>query len=414
MDDKTLYAKLLDLMPPWGIEKVELKLAEGEVHLFVALPPKELWVCPECLERAPIHDHRERTWRHLDTFQYRTILHARIPRLKCPSHGIKQIRVPWAEDNSRFTSLFEALAIDWMKQASISAVAERLHLSWDEAAGIQERAVRRGLARRKAEPVRYLGIDETSFRRRHRYVTVVSDLERPRVLFVAEDRKRESLDGFWENMTAEQLSAVEGVAMDMWEPYIGAVIESIPRGGEKIVFDKFHVAKHLNDALDLVRRREHKILRAEGRDWLKGTKHDWLRNPHRFSLTEWRQFLRLARRNDLKTARAWSLKEEFMRFWDYRYRGAADRHFRSWYAWAIRSRLEPVKRVARMIARYYENIATYFKHPITNAAAEGLNAAIQRVKGMARGFRNPKRFRMAIYFHCGGLDLYPCTAMFTR
>lgn len=414
MDDKTLYAQLLGLTAPWGIERVELKLAEEEVHLFVALPPKELWVCPECLERAHIHDHRERTWRHLDTFQYRTILHARIPRLKCPNHGIRQIRVPWAEDNSRFTALFEALAIDWMKQASISAVAERLHLSWDEAAGIQERAVRRGLARRKAEPVRYLGIDETSFRRRHRYVTVVSDLEKPRVLFVGEDRKRESLDGFWENMTSEQLSAVEGVAMDMWEPYIGAVVESIPGGGEKIVFDKFHVAKHLNDALDLVRRREHKTLRAEGRDWLKGTKHDWLRNPSRFSLSEWRQFLRLARRNDLKTARAWSLKEEFMRFWDYRYRGAADRHFRSWYAWAIRSRLEPVKRVARMIARYYENIATYFKHPITNAAAEGLNASIQRVKGMARGFRNPKRFRMAIYFHCGGLDLYPCTTMFTQ
>jgi len=414
MDDKALYAKLLGLTAPWGVERVELKLTEGEVHLFVALPPKELWVCPECLERAPIHDHRERTWRHLDTFQYRTILHARIPRLKCPNHGIRQIRVPWAEDGSRFTSLFEALAIDWMKQASIKAVSERLHLSWDEAAGIQERAVRRGLARRKAEPVRYLGIDETSFQRRHRYVTVVSDLEQPRVLFVAEDRKRESLDGFWEDMTDEQLSAVEGVAMDMWEPYIGAVIESIPRGGEKIVFDKFHVAKHLNDALDLVRRREHKILRAEGRDWLKGTKHDWLRNPNRFSLSEWRQFLRLTRRNDLKTARAWSLKEEFMRFWDYRYRGAADRHFRSWYSWAVRSRLEPVKRVARMIARYYENIATYFKHPITNAAAEGLNAAIQRVKAMARSFRNPKRFRMAIYFHCGGLDLYPNSAMFNQ
>ncbi len=103
-----------------------------------------------------------------------------------------------------------------------------------------------------------------------------------------------------------------------------------------------------------------------------------------------------------------------MRFWDYRYRGAADRHFRCWCAWAIRSRLEPVKRVARMIARYYKNIATYFKHTITNAAAEGLNAAIQRVKGMARCFRSLKRFKMPIYFHCGSLDLYPCTTMFTQ
>ena len=414
MDDKALYARLLGLAPPWGIERVELKLAEGEVHLYVALAPKELWVCPECLARAPIHDHRERVWRHLDTFQYRTLLHARVPRLNCPSHGIKQLRVPWAEDGSRFTALFEALAIDWMKQASISAVAARLHLTWDEAAGIQNRAVRRGLARRQAEPVRYLGIDETSFQRRHRYVSVVCDLEKSRVLYVADDRKRESLDGFWEGMTPEQLRAVEGVAMDMWEPYIGAVTESIPRGREKIVFDKFHIAKHLNGAVDKVRRCEHRGLRAEGKNWLRGTKHDWLRNPNRFSLGEWRGFLRLARRSDLKTARAWSLKEEFMRFFDYRYRGAADLHFRSWYAWAIRSRLEPIQRVARMIHRYYENIASYFVHPITNAAAEGLNAAIQRVKGMARGFRNPERFRMAIYFHCGGLDLYPSTTMFTQ
>ncbi|MBK8229986.1 MAG: ISL3 family transposase [Candidatus Eisenbacteria bacterium] len=409
-----MYATLLGLTEPWGVEKVELKLAAGEVHIYVALPPKELWVCPECLERAPIHDHRERTWRHLDTFQYRTILHARVPRLSCPNHGVKQIRVPWAEDGSRFTSLFEALAIDWMKQASISAVATRLHLTWDEAAGIQDRAVRRGLARRKAEPVRYIGIDETSFQRGHKYVTVVSDLAKPRALYVADDRRRESLDGFWESMTPEQLRAIEGVAMDMWEPFVGAVRESIPRGAEKIVFDKFHIAKHLNDGVDQVRRREHRALLAQGNGWLKGTKYDWLRNPARFSLSEWRKFLPRARRGRLKTGRAWSLKEEFMRFWDYRYRGAADRHFKSWYAWAVRSRLEPMKKVANMIKRYYDNIATYFTLPITNAAAEGLNAAIQRVKGMARGFRNPERFRMAIYFHCGALDLYPRSCMFTQ
>ena len=117
--------------------------------------------------------------------------------------------------------------------------------------------------------------------------------------------------------------------------------------------------------------------------------------------------LSLARRSDLKTARAWSLKEEFIRFRDYQYRGAADRLFHGWYSWAVRSRLKPMKHVAGMIHRYDENIATCFEHPITNAAAEGLNATIQRVKGMARGFRNPQRFLMAIYFHCGGLDLYP-------
>jgi len=406
MDEKTLYAKLLGLTSPWGVEKVELKLTEGEIHVWVGLPPKQHWVCPDCLERAPIHDHRKRVWRHLDTFQYRTLLHARIPRLNCPTHGVRQLRVPWAEDSSRFTALFEAFAIDWMKQAPISAVAERLQLSWDEAAGIQARAVRRGLVRRRLEPPVYVGVDETSFQRRHEYVSVVTDLERTRVLYVADDRKQKSLDGFWESLPAEHLSSIEAVAMDMWEPYIQSTHEHLPDAGSKIVFDKFHVAQHLNEAVDKVRRRENRELLAEGIDWLKGTKYAWLRNPGNFSRRGWQEFGPL-RKSLLKTARAWALKEVAMRLWDLRYLGVVEKNFRTWYGWTIRSRLEPMKRVARMIKSHWENIKTYFKHHITNAGAEAMNAKIQAVKYMSRGFRNRERFRNAIYFHCGGLDLYP-------
>jgi transposase len=406
MDEKTLYAKLLGLTSPWGVEKVELRLADGEVHIWVGLPAKQDWVCPDCLERAPIHDHRERVWRHLDTFQYRTLLHARIPRLNCPTHGLRQLRVPWAEGSSRFTALFEAFAIGWMKQAPISAVAERLRVTWDEAAGIQARAVRRGLARRQQEPPVYLGVDETSFQRRHEYVSVVTDLERTRVLYVADDRKQESLDSFWENLPAQHLASIEAVAMDMWEPYIQSTHEHLPDAGSKIVFDKFHVAQHLNEAVDKVRRRENRELLAEGIDWLKGTKYAWLRNPDHFSRRGWKEFGPL-RKSVLRTARAWALKEVAMRLWDLRYLAVVEKNFRTWYGWAIRSRLEPMKRVARMIKSHWENIKTYFKHHITNAGAEAINAKIQAVKYMSRGFRNRERFRNAIYFHCGGLDLYP-------
>ncbi len=406
MDDKTLYAKLLGLTSPWGVERVELKLAEGEVHVWVSLPPKQLWVCPDCLQAAPIHDHRERMWRHLDTFQYRTLIHARIPRLNCPTHGVRQLRIPWAEEGSHFTALFEALAIDWMRQAPLSAVAERLHLSWDEAAGIQERAVQRGLARRILEPPRYLGIDETSFQKRHEYVSIVTNLEGTRVLYVGDDRTRESLDGFWETLPPEHLASIEAVAMDMWEPYIRSTEAHIPDAWSKIVFDKYHVAQHLNEAVDQVRRQENRELVAEGKDWLKRTKYDWLRNPDNFARDKWRQFTDL-RESILKTARAWALKEAAMCLFDLHYLGVAEKNFRAWYAWAIRSRLEPIKRVARMIRSHWENIKTYFAHRITNAGAESINSKIQKVKYMSRGFRNRKRFRNAIYFHCGVLDLYP-------
>lgn len=407
MDDRKLYAAILGLTAPWGVEKVELRLDQGEVHIWVSLPPNELWVCPECHERAPIRDHRERIWRHLDTCQYRTLVHARVPRLECPTHGVKQLAVPWAEAGSRFTALFEALVIDWLRQAPIAAVAKQLRMTWDQAAGIQGRAVRRGLARRQLEPVAHVGIDETSFQRRHEYVTVVSDLDRSRALYVADGRKRESLDEFWSELTPEQLGSIEAVAMDMWEPYIGSVMAAVPGAESKIVFDKFHVAMHLNEAVDLVRRQEHRRLLELGIDSLKGTKHDWLRNPASFTLGAWRSLLALVRTGTLKTARAWRLKEEFMGIFDYRYPEVAERHYQAWHAWAVRSRLEPIKRVARMIASHWANIKTYFAHRLTNAGAESLNSKIQRVKAMARGYRNRRRFREAIYFHCGGLDLYP-------
>lgn len=407
MDDKHLYAAILGVTEPWGVEKVELRLADGEVHIWVALPTDTLWVCPECQAAAPIHDHRERVWRHLDTCQYRTLVHARIPRLSCPTHGTRQIRVPWAEEGARFTALFEALAIAWLKHAAIATVAERLRLSWDEAAGMQARAVARGLQRRELAPIRHLGIDETAFQRRHEYVTVVTDLDRARVLYVADDRRRESLDAFWTALPAAAREAIEAVAMDMWEPYIGSTRAYLPDADTKIVFDKFHIAQHANQAVDHVRRQEHRALQAEGKDWLAGTKYDWLRHPRRFSLAAWRGFVGFLRRTKLKTGRAWALKEMLMTLWDYVYPGAATRHFEAWYAWAIRSRLEPIKRLARLVRRHWPNIHTFFTRRITNAGAESMNSKIQKIKVLARGFRNRERFRQAIYFHLGGLDLYP-------
>lgn len=406
IDSRTLYATLLGLRAPWEITDVELQQPPGEVHIRVALPEGVLWVCPECGSAAPIHDHQERRWRHLDTCQFPTYVHARIPRLKCATHGIKQLSVPWAEAGSRFTAMFEALAIDWLKQASVKAVAAQLRISWAKADGIMQRAVQRGLGRRQLEAPRHTGVDETSFQKRHEYVTVVSDLERGVVLHVADDRGREALDGFWRGLSEAQREQVEAVAMDMWEPYIQSTREHVPGAETKIVFDKFHVAQHLGDAVDRVRKQEHRTRLAEGDGILKGTKYRWLENSKGRSWSEARAF-NLLRAIAPRVGRAWALREAAMGLWSLRQLGAADRNFAAWYGWARRSQLEPMRRVAAMIKRHWANIRTYFTHRITNAGAEALNAKIQAAKRRACGFRNRNRFRIAIYFHCGGLDLYP-------
>lgn len=407
MQDRDLYAQILGVREPWRVESVDLQLSKGEVHVRLTHDEGLAWPCPECGLSCALYDHQpERQWRHLDTCQYRTILHAAPPRTNCPEHGARNVKLPWAEPSSRFTAMFERLAIDWMKVASQKAVAEQLHLSWDEVHAIQERAVARGLARRQAETVEQIGVDEKSFARGHRYFTLVNDLDRGRVLHVAEERTEASLDSFWTALSEAQIAGVKAVAMDMWDPYIRSTRTHLPDAEHKIVFDKFHIAKHLSEGVDQVRRRENKQLRAAGDDRLTGTRYDWLRHPAKMDPKDRREFAAL-RDSSLKTARAWALKESMMAVFAYHYERPARKHFRWWHNWAIRSRLKPMIEKARMIKRRFENIVTYLKHRITNAASESINSKIQWVKYTARGFRNKTNFKTAIYFHCGGLDLMP-------
>jgi transposase len=407
IQDRQLYAQILGITDPWYVERVELNLEQGEVHVFLNHPGGIEWACPECGASCNLYDHQPtRTWRHLDTCQYQTILHADPPRSDCEKHGPKVVKLPWAGQRSRFTMLFERLAIDWLGAASQKAVAKHLGLSWDEIHGIMERAVERGLARREAEPVKYVGVDEKAFRKGHKYVTIVNDLERGRVLYVAEERKETSLDGFWPTLTEKQKDGIEGVAMDMWDPYINSVRNHLPDADKKIVFDKYHIAGHLGAAVDRVRRQERKSPLVEGDERLVGTKYLWLRNPANFTDAAWDAFKSL-RESNLKTARAWALKESAMSLFGYVYEGAAKRHFNWWYNWATHSRLQPVIEVARTLKARLGNILTYLKHRITNATSESVNAKIQWVKYTARGFRNKHNFKTAIYFHCGGLDMSP-------
>jgi transposase len=409
VQDRELYSQILGVQEPWRVDRVDLNLEQGEVHVHLAHNIEAQWPCTECGKPCSLYDHQpERCWRHLDTCQFRTILHAEPPRSNCPEHGPRAVKLPWAQPGSRFTTLFERLAIDWMLTASQKAVAERLQLSWDEVHAIQERAVKRGLERRRAEPVARLGVDEKSFTRGHRYCTLVNDLVRGRVLFVAENRTTESLDKFWSSLSAEQIDSVEAVAMDMWDPYLHSTLNHLPEAQKKIVFDKFHIAKHLSEAVDLVRRRENKPLRARGDDRLTGTRYDWLRHSAAMEAGDKKELAAL-RNSNLKTARAWALKEAMMAFFEYFYERPARKHFRWWHNWAVRSRLKPMAEKARMLKRRFENIVTYLRHRITNAASESINSKIQWVKYTARGFRSKTNFITAIYFHCGGLDLMPAT-----
>jgi transposase len=408
LQDTKLFETILGITAPWHVARVELKTEDQRVDLWLEHDATR-WPCPECGAELAAFDHaEERTWRHLDTCQFHTHLHAEIPRVQCPTHGVKQVRVPWAEPRSRFTLLMERLVIDLIRQCStVKGACAIAAISWDEAWGIMQRAVARGQRRKTARPMPYIGVDEKAFRRGHRYHTIVCDLERATVEFVAEERKTASLAAYYAQLTTEQKSALQAVAMDMWEPYISATRDGLPDGDRKVVFDRFHIMREMTKAVDTVRKREHReFLRAGDDSPLTGTKYVWLyredRQPHPHAET----FATLQALN-LKVGRAWAIKEALRTLWTYRQPAAVARFFRRWYGWAVRSRLEPVKQVAGMLKRHLDGVLRFAKHPITNGVAEGLNSKIMSIKRKAGGFRNPSNFTTAIYFHCGGLDLYP-------
>lgn len=407
MRETELYRHLLGLVDPWEVEHVELSVEGQRVDVWVEHPKRTRFGCPECATPLPVYDHsEERSWRHLDSCQFLTYLHASPPRVSCATHGVRQVRLPWAEPMSRFTMLFERLAIDVLKECDVEGACRVLRLSWDEGWGIAERAVARGLLRRGTVAPAHLGVDEKAAGRGQDYITVVSDIDAGTVLHITDERKEASLDTYFDTLAPEQLARIQAVAMDMWEPYASSVRAHLEDPDNKIVFDRYHIMSHMGKAVDTVRKQENRRLRADGDNLLAGTKYLFLYSAENLPERHAERF-RALRDSDLKTARAWAIKEDLRWLWDYVRRGWAEKHWRRWYFWATHSRLEPVIEVAKMIKRHYDGVMAFFAHRLTSATAEGLNSRIQAIRVSARGYRNREHFKTAIYFHLGGLDLYP-------
>jgi len=408
VQDIDLYQQILGLKHPWEVKAVELDPKAGVIKVAVEHPEGHKFACRKCGTELGCFDHSPpRKWRHLDTCQFQTHLIASIPRVKCPEHGTLQVMVPWAEPHGRFTLFMERFFIQVLLACqNVKSACELLKVSWDQAWHVLMRAVARGQARKRKTKISHLGVDEKAYRKGHKYLTIVSDLKKGVVEYVGVDRKKSTLEAFFHGLTKKQLEGVEAIAMDMWEPFFQATMEALPLGADKIVFDRFHIMKHMTEAVDKVRKGENRKLIAEGDDRLKKTKYLWLSNKENVSENR-RQQIEDLQKADLKTSRAWAIKENLRNLWSYYEPGWARRFFGNWYQWATRSRLEPVIKVAKMIKSKLNHVVTYSKHFITNATAEGLNSKIKAISARAGGYRNHENLKTVIYFHCGGLKLYP-------
>lgn len=403
MDESLLYEHILGVTKPWFVEHIEL--IEKTVHVYVAHDFHVALSCPMCGDACTRYDSKPRTWRHLDTCQFQTIVHCDIPRTDCPEHGALQVNVPWAEKGGRFTHLFESLVIDWLQEATVNAVARRFGLSWNAVDGIMQRATIRGLQRRQTLNLAHLSVDEVSQKKGHNYVTIISNSE-GHVIDVHDGKSKDSLNAFYAGLSTEQLSTIKTVSMDMSPSYIYSTKEWLSDAQSKICFDKFHVFQDLNKAVDGVRKAEMHSIDNVHRGQLHRSRFMWLRNQS--NLTDYhRQIKDELSRVALKTARAWAILQYAKTLWDFDDIAVAKTAWLKWHSWAVKSRLMPMKTVAKSIKEKLWGIINAIVYKRTNASAESINAKLKMVKVRAKGFRSEQRYRTAILFHLGGLQLKP-------
>lgn len=408
MQDKELYQRILGIESPWTVSDVSMDVAAHEICVRLEHPRGEQFKCPECEARLPCHDHaEERRWRHLDSCQFKTIVVARVPRVNCPEHGVKTIAVPWAEKGNRFTILFERFALDVvLATQTIKGACRILRTTWDETWRFVERAVARGHGRKQSLPMPRIGIDEKAFTKGHSYVTMICDIDHGTVESISEGNDADAAKACFSQLSAAQIESVEAIAMDMSAAYVKTAKEALPLAESKIVHDRFHVMQHATKAVDKVRKAEHKRLVADGDERLKGTKYVWLASQEHLSDKQ-RLVFDEVYDTQLQTGKAWAYKEMLRDLWHHDTAEQAISYFKEWYKRVIHTKLEPMKKVARMIQERLANVVSYCTHRITNAVAEGLNSKIMGIKRRVGGFRNIGNFKTAIYFYCGGLDLHP-------
>jgi transposase len=274
-----------------------------------------------------------------------------------------------------------------------------------------QRAVKRGLERRQETKPKNIGIDETSFRKGHDYVTVIVDKDGGYVTDVIFGHDAEGLKGWFSGQKSGDFSELRSISMDMRDAYIKAVKESIEGWERLIAFDRFHVAKHFTEGVDKVRRREHaEFMKALGESPLTRSRFDWLVNSDRTDNRSGKRkaFLSLSR-CQLKTARAWRIKEVASTLWDYVYMKVAEEAWKRLLRWISLCRLPEMIRVGKMVRNYFRGILNAIRLRATNGVLEATNGCIQRIKRMAYGFRNKERFKTAILFHLGNLNMDPST-----
>lgn len=382
-------------------------LNDGQVVAKLETVGRRLIACSGCGTYGRVRDRLpERTWRHLPIWNVPVELRYRPARVACEGCGTPKVEaIPWAMGKSTLSRPLIIQLAKWSRLLAWDVVAELYSVSWATVVHAVEYAVRYGLARRDLSNLRLLGIDEISRRKGHIYHTNVYDIgaDPKRLIWSGEGREKKTLERFFEDLGPEQAKRIEAICCDMWAPYVDVIERCAPQA--KLVFDKFHIKRHLLNALNDVRKAEAASLKQKHPELLKGTRYIWLKNPENLTDRQRLQLAELEKRGGLKVLRAYELKELFDHLWEYLSKPWAKKYLDRWFWWATHSKLEPLRKFAWMLRDHQDGVLAYFDHRIDNGAVEAMNNNAKAISHRARGFRSAKAFTLAMLHCLGGLEM---------
>jgi transposase len=398
----------VSLADPWDVERVELDVARSRIDLHLVWHANSA-ACPACgAGGQKIHDHRQRSWRHLDFFQFEAYVHCALPRIGCSvCHATTQLGVPWAREGSRFTLMFEALGLTLAREMPVSACARILRCSDNALWRQMDAHVDLAHAKESYAQTQVIGIDETSCAKGHSYITLVHDLSQGKLIYATPGKDARTVQRFTEDFQAHhgKPEAIEVVCMDMSKAFIAGATQHLPRAA--IAFDGFHVVQLANKAVDAVRREE---ARSEG--WLKKTRWCWLKDKAKWTAKE-QDKMDWMPHSRLKTARAWRIKEALRDIYALRADAVQSAQaLKKWLHWAQRSQLHPIKELAKTIKQHWAGILKAFDAShLHTGYVESMNSLLQAAKAKARGYGTTRHFIAMAFLIAGKLTHLPASPL---
>jgi transposase len=397
----SLFTRALNLEPPWKITKVDFNEKAGAIKISIDFPKGSVFRCPVCGKEVKAYDTTEKEWRHLNFLQYACYLRVRVPRIDCPGDGIRQIEVPWARDGADFTFLFEAFAMTLVREMPVNKVSQIIKV--DDNKLWRMMYYYTAAARKLADysHVTRIGVDETSKAKGHDYVSLFVDMAERRTIYVVEGKDAATITAFTQDFESHggKPQSITDVSMDMSPAFIAGVGENLPLAA--ITFDKYHILKVINEAVDAVRKAE-----TKEQNLLRGQKYVFLKN--RENLTESQrktlETIESFPQLNLKTVRAYHIRENFQEIYKEETREEFEKRLKRWYFWATHSRIKEVIEAARTIKRHWAGVLRWYASRINNSILEGLNSLVQAAKAKARGYKTFKSLKTIIYMLTGKLD----------